>query len=277
MAKYADNRIKCFRQDNVGVWNLAITYNRGLRDSQGELVAVLEGDDYWPPNKLERQVPAFHDPDVVLTWGRVQQVDNNGKVIWTGPRHFKSLRDASREETIRRLLFDNFIPASTVICRSRALRSIGGFKQAEYTPYVDHPTWLEMSLQGRFLAVDDLLGYWRCHSLQMSSAILSSMYEGSRYPIHFLERMPRGLADALGVRVEDLLVHHQRQMQVASVNLGRIALVNGDWNGARGSFWEALRSGAPSTRLAALIGLLCAYCRINAEWAATLAGRRRFK
>jgi glycosyltransferase involved in cell wall biosynthesis len=277
VAKHADRRIKYLRQDNLGIWNLAKTYNRGLNASQGQLVAVLEGDDYWPPNKLERQVSAFDDPGVVLSWGRVRQVNARGRVVWKGPRHFSTLQNASREETIRRLLFDNFVPACTVMCRRDALISAGGFKQADYTPYVDHPTWLELSLLGRFAAVDEVLGYWRCHVAQMSAAAISSMYEGTRYSVDFLQRMPQDLARSIGVQTRDLAVHHQHQMQAAIVNRGRIALINRDWGEARSSFRQALMRGTPPTRLMALIGLACACCRTDAEWAATLAGRRRFK
>ena len=277
VAKYKDERIRYFRQDNLGIWNLAKTYNRGLENSQGELVAVLEGDDFWPPNKLEKQIPAFDNPDIVLSWGRVQQIDADGRVIWTGPRDFRSFRNATREDMIKRLLFHNRIPSCTVMLRRNALLSIGGFKQAEYTPYVDYPTWLELSLLGRFHALDEVLGYWRSHPLQMSSTIVASMFAGSRYSVDFLERMPQELADAVGVPVEDLRAHHQHQMMWAAFNLGRIALVNGDWREAKGNFKKALGGGLPSTKLAALLGLLCAYCKVDAEWIAAMAGQPRFK
>ena len=33
--------------------------NRAVREASGEFVAILDGDDFWTPQKLERQLPAF--------------------------------------------------------------------------------------------------------------------------------------------------------------------------------------------------------------------------
>src|SRR5437667_7605704 len=49
---YSDPRIRYFHQENQGIDALAQTYNRALNLSRGELIAVLEGDDLWPEDKL---------------------------------------------------------------------------------------------------------------------------------------------------------------------------------------------------------------------------------
>ena len=33
--------------------------NRAVREVRGEFIAFLDGDDFWTPEKLERQLPAF--------------------------------------------------------------------------------------------------------------------------------------------------------------------------------------------------------------------------
>jgi glycosyltransferase involved in cell wall biosynthesis len=79
-AQYGDRRIKYIRQDNVGTWRLAETYNKALQLSEGQLIAILDGDDFWPNYKLERQVPLFKREDKLVS-GFVIVLDDYG---WSG-------------------------------------------------------------------------------------------------------------------------------------------------------------------------------------------------
>lgn len=42
---------------------------------------VLEDDDFWPPEKLEKQLSAFDELENVLSWGRVAIVNSKGKIV----------------------------------------------------------------------------------------------------------------------------------------------------------------------------------------------------
>ena len=276
-ARYKDERIKYIRQDNIGIWNLGKTYNRALQISQGELIAVLEGDDFWPTNKLEKQVPSLRQEDIVLSWGKVAFVNLAGKIVCMVPRNVKWFKKAEREQILRRLLFGNFIWPCTVICRKSALLSIGGFKQAEYTPYVDYPTWLELSLIGNFSAVDEMLGYWRLHGQQVSSTMVVSMAEGCKYAIDFFTRMPHELRDLVGVSVDELSLNQRYRMTWVTFKLGRIGLIYGKWHEAKSNFKKALIEGRFLIKLGALVGLICAYFKTDLEWIAGLMHKPRFK
>src|SRR6267378_3541577 len=76
---FRDPRIRLERQANQGPFELANTYNRALSLAKGELIAILEGDDFWPRNKLATLVPAFLDSDVVLAYGEAVDVDARGQ------------------------------------------------------------------------------------------------------------------------------------------------------------------------------------------------------
>ena len=66
----------------MGINNLHIIYNNALKNfKEGEFIAVLEGDDFWPNNKLSSQIKSFQDPDVGLSWGNGIYVDINGNEI----------------------------------------------------------------------------------------------------------------------------------------------------------------------------------------------------
>lgn len=76
--RYRDPRVRYVRQRNLGLARLPETDNRALSLCRTSLIAILEGDDYWPPDKLEALVPAFEDPAVVLAYG-VTEVVGEGR------------------------------------------------------------------------------------------------------------------------------------------------------------------------------------------------------
>ncbi|RIH99421.1 glycosyltransferase, partial [candidate division NPL-UPA2 bacterium Unc8] len=275
VARYEDERIKYIRQDNIGIWRLGESYNEALQISRGELIAVLEGDDFWPPDKLEKQISAFDREEVVLSWGKAAITNSDGKIIYISPNNLKWFRNRGREEVLRKLLLQNFIPACTAMCRKDALLSMGGFRQPDGVPYVDYPTWLELTLVGEFYAIDNVMGYWRRHKEQSSSVRIKQMAEGTRCSIDLFERLPKELRDSLDISVNHLLAKHKYNVASAYFALGRVALLEGKWKEARPNFKRAIEKGNFPTRTKALLGIVCSYVKINLEWAALLMRRPR--
>ncbi|MEM2117368.1 MAG: glycosyltransferase family A protein, partial [Thermoplasmata archaeon] len=80
--KFKDSRIKYFMRDHVGPWRLAETYNYALSKSSGKYIAILEGDDYWPRNKLEIQYKEMEaHPETILSHGESMMVSDLGREI----------------------------------------------------------------------------------------------------------------------------------------------------------------------------------------------------
>ena len=67
-----------------GYGDLAGSYNKAFKMAKGELIAVLEGDDFWPGDKLEKGIQCFKNRDVALCWGKVA-IYLDGSVIATYP------------------------------------------------------------------------------------------------------------------------------------------------------------------------------------------------
>jgi len=63
---FADKRIRCVRQENAGA---AAARNRGVEAAEGKLLAFLDADDIWLPDKLERQASALQQGlgDLIFT------------------------------------------------------------------------------------------------------------------------------------------------------------------------------------------------------------------
>ena len=145
------------------VWGTRTTWHYGWR--VGSMSPILEGDDFWPQDKLERQLPAFADPEVVLSWGLAAETDPAGETRRLNPGRAKLRRHQHKTaaQTVQLLLEANCIPACTVVCRKSALLAVGGFHQPEGIPNVDYPTWLQLCRVGRFAPVDGTVGYYRRH------------------------------------------------------------------------------------------------------------------
>jgi glycosyltransferase involved in cell wall biosynthesis len=161
-----DSRIHYTYQENAGVSVLAKTFNKALALCNGDLIALLDSDDYWPRYNLETQVKSFQDPDVVLSYGECCVVNQKGKKITsisipddpgiagntpvgTGLKRFIDLRYP-------------LLQPSVVMVKHQTLVKIGGFVYRKDLPQ-DLPTWTTLALEGRFSAIPLYLGYWRRH------------------------------------------------------------------------------------------------------------------
>ena len=105
----------------------AAARNAGIRAAHGELIAFLDHDDLWAPEKLERQVPLFDNPNVALAYCGAEEVELDGKVLWE-----KGSAKYRRGRIFEALLFNHFITNSTAIVRRSALDHTGLFTEDLY-------------------------------------------------------------------------------------------------------------------------------------------------
>lgn len=73
-----DDRIKLIQQANAGS---AAARNHGIRESQGQYVALLDSDDLWYPEFLEKQIKFMHDHSVSVVCASYQRIDEQSNVI----------------------------------------------------------------------------------------------------------------------------------------------------------------------------------------------------
>ncbi len=278
ISQYNDKRIKYIRQENKGIWRLGEIYNDALRLSKGDYIAILEGDDFWPPYKLEVQMQSFRRTDAVLSWGRAKIVDSHGDLQAILPKDVKSLMDLSKEQVLGRLLLSNsFMYPCTIICRKSALLSIGGFKQIKDAPCVDGPTWLEMILIGEFLPIDEVLAYYRKHDNQISSTERISMIKSGLYSIEFFNNLPEEVRSSVEKTVDGLDALLKRKKINSYYYLGRAYLKEGNRFLARKNFTEAIYKGDSVIKVKAMLGLIFSYCGINLERLAGVYDKRNPK
>lgn len=267
-------------QDNVGPYRLHETYNKALALAKGEFIAILEGDDFWYPNKLELQMQSFNQhPDAILSWGRAKSVYAESlEVIREHPTKDKdrNLFDNNPPgKILKQLYVNNCIPALTIIFRAEPLRSIGGFGSLENLPLVDYPTLLELSLIGPFAYVDEFLGAWRMYPQQVTKThtvnIKKGLQEYARQ--HYHKHLKSG-NEALE-KLDWNYIQNQFKdfMIIAHARAGRYRLIHGDYSGARKDYIKALSIGfirRPKWKIRAMVGFIFSLLHLNVEGVAKL-------
>jgi glycosyltransferase involved in cell wall biosynthesis len=173
--RYKDPRIRYFRRNHGGLSTLHQIYNQSLELARGEWIAILEGDDFWPKDKLEKQLRVHNSKEVIFSWGKGIVVDQRGRPLSIRKpiRNVKnSLKYFSNSEVLLMMRRDNpFTPSSTIIVNKHEIIKIGGFQPSPSHVYVDLSTWLKLAAHchGEFCFLNEVLGYWRNHPNQATS------------------------------------------------------------------------------------------------------------
>jgi glycosyltransferase involved in cell wall biosynthesis len=208
-----DKRIQLIRHGHLGVHRLSESYNTALVRSRGSLIAVLEGDDYWPQTKLENEVSTFNNERVVLTWGKAIEVNKESLELGIIPADAGQYLHVRRGKAVRNLFLGCYIPAVTVMCCKSALQAIGGFKQPHNLHCTDYPTWLALATLGEFKFVNAVLGYWVKHDANVSSQFRSSTAWCS-CSIDAFKTLSASLREETGLTESRLIRRLQRLMDV---------------------------------------------------------------
>jgi len=155
-----DPRIRLIEQPNAGV---AAARNRGIAEATADLVAPIDADDLWRPDKIEKQLVALHRGGaavgLVYTWSA--RIDATNRLLDQSPgaRHAGIVT----YEICR----NNFIGnGSAVLMRKSAVQEAGGYD----------PNLRAQSAEG----VEDWLLYFRI-ATRHQFAVVPEHLTGYRY------------------------------------------------------------------------------------------------
>ncbi|MBB6224967.1 glycosyltransferase family 2 protein [Rhizobium leguminosarum] len=116
-----DPRVRVLKQRNSGV---AAARNAGWRSTSADLVAFLDADDLWSPDKIARQLVALESggPQVGLVYTWYAMIDHNNYVI------YRSNEVSVEGDVLDDVLAQNFIGnGSSPLVRRNVLEATGGF------------------------------------------------------------------------------------------------------------------------------------------------------
>ena len=155
----SDPRVRYHRTENQGQ---PAAKNTGISLARGRLVAFLDADDLWLPEKLELQVALFEaDAGLGVAYTRRLQMDANGRRLeYEQPQ-------LHRGNVLPKMFEDNFVCFSSSMVRHDVFDAVGTFD--ERIPLaIDYDLWLRVARTFRFDYVDRPLVEYRTGHANLS-------------------------------------------------------------------------------------------------------------
>ena len=194
--------------------------NRAVREARGELVAILDGDDFWTPEKLERQLPAFaRSGNIGLVYGDFVAFSRDdatdGHIVTVRRFHPESshhLRDY--------FVHDGPIMPSTVVLRRFVFDDVGLFDESLRIGE-DSEFHLRVAERWRFCHVPGAFTFKRRHPAQLSWRLADFLPSAAAVTQRFISHHPE-LRPLAG-----------RRMARVHAKVGADCALRGEWRRAR--------------------------------------------
>jgi glycosyltransferase involved in cell wall biosynthesis len=160
LKKYG-SRIRYLRKPNGGQ---ASAFNLGFANAQGEIIALLDADDYWLPGKLRRILEEFErDSKVGMVHHSLQELNTETGELRRGPFDAVSGNLAASPKSIVRF---NPTPTSSLAFRRTVLEAILPMPEA-ITIQADGYIQALAPFLAQVVAIDEALAVYRIHGANL--------------------------------------------------------------------------------------------------------------
>ena len=153
---------------------LSATRNFGVRHATGEWIALIDADDVWNDNKIERQMQELaRHPEAGVCYSGRTLLYREGNTFRLGQETPAPPAENIREELFRHV---SFLPSSVIIRRS-VYESVGGFDPKQKNSE-DYEMWLRLLHAGvHFAGCPEPLFQYRRHGQNITASITPAMLE----------------------------------------------------------------------------------------------------
>jgi glycosyltransferase involved in cell wall biosynthesis len=151
-------RIRWIRQQRGGV---SSARNRGIEEGAGELIALLDADDLWHPEKLDKQVVLLADPAVGMVYTGLAYIDGDGRVVGTSAPRWRGriLKDFM-------MSLGMTVSGSSPLIRRSCFEAVGLFDPALSTS-ADWDMWRRIACHYEVQLAAEALTFYRLHGSSM--------------------------------------------------------------------------------------------------------------
>lgn len=182
-----DDRIQVLSQENKGE---AGARNAGMRAATGDYVALLDGDDLIPPDKLRTQSEVLdHNPHVCVVYSDTVMIDEQGTPIGHSNSFFG--RVEPQAHVLHQLAVRPFFTVHSALIRRSALEHVGYHQENFGQLVADWELWYRLAELSNFIYQPGPEVLYRMHAGMMTrQASRRSLLEKHARTLGILQERP---------------------------------------------------------------------------------------
>lgn len=219
-------QVRYFLTKNQGA---ARARNHGIRMARGDLVAFLDSDDLWLPEKLARQVELFEaDKETMMVFTE--------ELVFGSDDHKESglckRERLMKGDIVKNIFLNSDITTSTVMVRSEVFREIGCFDENVFVAEDDN-LWMRIAHRYKVALLDEVLVHYRWVEGSLSHR-MENLFKGVLGHIEWIETHYEDLKNHLGQAVLD-----RKRSDIYS-SYGYYLFSIGKYRESRRYYWKSL-------------------------------------
>lgn len=139
-------------------YSLNESRNYAIEVSRGELIAFLDTDDMWVPQKLEKQIKYFKNGNVGVVYGNYWFL--NGKKYTKKIRYRRSLPSGY---ILNELLCNYVVGLLTIVIRRKAFECLENQFETHFSMIGDFDLTVRLAVEWDFVAIQEPIACYRWH------------------------------------------------------------------------------------------------------------------
>lgn len=155
--------------------------NTGIKESKGKYIGLLDDDDEYLEEKIEKQVRQFQQlpEEYGMVYSGVEEV-RNGQTVNKKIRSGRKFLSRKREgDVYQELLRGNMIPAPTVLVKKECFEEVGMF-DPEFLSSQDRDMWTRISKHYKIAKKDEILARYYLDGEDRITKDYDKKYQGTQ-------------------------------------------------------------------------------------------------